>query len=483
MSGISLVLNIAKKALQTQQIAMEVMSHNVANVNTPGYTRQSPVIETESPYNQGLLKIGMGVRVESVTQAVDNYTTRSIHQNISDLKEYETKTSVLSQLETIFNEATDQGLSQMMNDFWSAWQDLANNPGGMAERTALLEKSESLCSYFHTMSNDLNQIANNLNTSLGTALQDVNQISEKIAALNDKIVAAESSGTPANDLRDERTNLLKELSGYIGNVYLEDENGSVTVMTTDGTALVSGNHHWELTQVGNNIYWNNIPKDISKNLTGGKIGGWLDLRDEVVPQYLANLDEIAGTLIQEVNTLHLTGYTLAGETNKYFFRNFQTTPNTPNTTDYGGAAAYITLSDDVKGIPANIAAGGQSGDPGDNENVLNIVGIQNDASIQIRKWTYDDRGASQTSALQTETIDEYYQVLTGDLGILSEDFSRKQDFTQSLVSHLEELRDSVSGVNIDEEMIELLKIQRAHQAASKIVSAADDLLKSILDMR
>ena len=203
-----------------------------------------------------------------------------------------------------------------------------------------------------------------MNTNLRTAIVDLNSLSKKIADLNEQIVAAESSGTTANDLRDQRNNLIEQVSEWVGNVYLESDSGSLTVMTSDGMTLVDGNQYWELSQDGNNIYWNNIQHDVSKRLSGGKIGGWLDIRDETVPQYLANLDELAGTLINEVNTLHRAGYTLSGDTGKYFFEDFKTAPGTPNPTNFSGAAAYIKLSADVQGTPDQIAAGGQSGDPG-----------------------------------------------------------------------------------------------------------------------
>jgi len=246
---------------------------------------------------------------------------------------------------------------------------------------------------------------------------------------------------------------------------------------------VDGNRNWELSSQGNQIYWNNVERDVSKELTGGKIGGWLDVRDEIVPQYLANLDELAGTLIQEVNTLHLSGYTLAGETGKYFFENLQVAPQVPNPDDYTGAADYLRLSSDVLNHPENIAAGGQSGEAGDNENALDILNLQTDGSIQIRKWILSNRGESSSFSLQTETLDEYYQTLVGEMGILTEEMSSNQEFAQTLMNRLGEIRDSISGVNLDEELTEMMKFQRAYEAASKLILVGDEMLKSVLEMR
>jgi flagellar hook-associated protein 1 FlgK len=483
MYGIRSVLDIAKGALLAQEKSMSVNSHNLANVNTPGYSRQKAILEANSPLSFTRVKIGMGVKVNAVIQYVNQFITRNIYQKTSVLKEYETKASILSQLETIFNETENYGLAQTMNEFWKAWQDLSNNPGGISERTALLAKAETLSSKFNSMSSDLNQIKKEANKNLNIVIVELNRLIKSIAEINEKIVMVEANGTSANDLRDSRRNYLEKLSEIVENVYLEEQNGAIKVMTSTGVMLVDGNYYWELSQDEDYIYWNNIKNDISRRLVGGKIGAWLDLRDEIIPEYIANLDELAGTLIKEVNQLHFSGYTLLGETGKYFFENLKDSPGIPNPNNYSGAASYIKLSEDVRNSPTNIAAGGISGGPGDNENALNILAIQTNNTIQIRKWRYENRGKTVTSQLQTETMDDYYHTMVGEIGVLADEFNENQEFSSALLNNLNEMRDSASGVNLDEEMIELMKIQRAHEAASKLVVLADEMLQSLLNMR
>jgi flagellar hook-associated protein 1 FlgK len=483
MYGLSAILNIARGAMNANQLAMQVISHNMANVNTPGYTRQKVVLETQVPWNLNQLKVGTGVQVDSVIQCFDRYTTRAIIQNTSSLKDYESKALVLSSVESIWNETEENSLSQILDEFWNAWQDLASNPGGNAERTALLGKAEILTRRFNSLSQELGQVGQNLNTNLRAGVEEVNRLTGQIATLNVRIRTAEASQTTANDLRDQRNQLLEELSGLVGITYLEQDDGSLTVLTREGLLLVNGKESWDLSTEGTSIYYNGIENDVSDRLTGGKMGGWLDLRDETLPQYLANLDEMAGTLIQEVNNLHLAGYTLSGGTGMYFFENLQTAPAIPNPGDYSGAAAYISLSSDVLGSPENIAAGGVSGAPGDNGNALNIAALQTDGSLVIRKWTITDRGQSTTSNLQTGSLYDYYQGLIGELGIFTEDTNGNQDFTQSLLNSLAGVRDSVSGVNLDEELTEMMKVQHAYEAASKVISVVDQMMQTLLDMR
>ena len=483
MSGISGILNVAKNALLAQQVAMEVTSQNIANVNTTGYSRQKAILESLGALSATRIKVGFGVEVDSVIQYVDQFTNRAINTKTTSAEEYDAKASILSQLEAIFNETSDQGLGTVMNEFWKAWQDVANNPGGTPERTALIEKAQTLTSQFNSMSNDLNQIKQSMNTNVKVTINEVNSAIKGIADLNEKIVSAESSGTAANDLRDQRRILLEKLSTLIGTTYLEDGNGSMKVLTTDGLLLVDGNQSYGFEQDHTNIYWNNIQSDVSGRIHGGKMGAWLDVRDEIMPKYMANLDELAGTFIAEVNTLNTAGYTRSGETGKYFFEDFRTAPQPPNSGDYSQAAAYIKLSTDVLNHPENIAAGGTSGDPGDNENALKILALQTDDTIQIRKWVVENRGANRSSSLQTETLDDYYRTLTGELGILVGDNTQNGAFAKSMLENLASVRESVSGVNLDEEMIDLTKTQQAYAAAGKLVTIADEMLQTILNIR
>jgi len=333
------------------------------------------------------------------------------------------------------------------------------------------------------MSSDLNQIRQSMNTNIQSTIAEINTAIEGLAELNEKIVYAESNGTTANDLRDQRRVVLKDLSSLVGVTALEDPNGSIKVLTTDGLLLVDGNESWGFEQDHDEIYYNHVQADVSRRIHGGKMEAWLDLRDETVPQYLANLDELAGTFIAEVNALHTTGYDLSGGTGNTFFEDFLAAPLTPHPGDYSQAAAYIRLSDDILNHPEAIAAGGTTGDPGDSEMALQILALQTDDTVQIRKWVIEDRGATRSSSLQAKTMDDYYRSLTGDLGILVGENIQSGAFAETALQNLDTIRESVSGVNLDEEMTELIKIQRAYEAASKLVSIADEMLQTLLEIR
>jgi flagellar hook-associated protein 1 FlgK len=580
MSDISLLLNIAQRAMQAQQKGIDVTAHNIANVNTSGYTRQGLILESvEGPQFTGL-QLGYGVNAASVDQYFDAFTTQSINQNTSSLSEYEAKQSILNSVQTLFNDQAGYGLNQAMADFWNAWQDLANNPEGIPERTALLQKAQNMCDEFQTIRNNLTQTQSQMNLNLTAGIKDTNTLVEQIAQLNQQIVQAETNGTRANDLRDQRNNLIQNLSQLTDISCLEKDNGAVTVNTKSGLALVEGNSCWTLSQQGDKIYWNNIQNDISDRLTGGKIGAWLDLKDNILPEYIANLDELAGTMIDQVNDLHYKGYTLDGQTNKYFFNpssfpsdvtygtwsgtslassggvyantatagTYQFTvtsagtgqvgadaitlgwtgpggtsgtvsldssyvpgtlvdvsqglqislgngtvvngdtfsvavvPGTP-CPDYTGASGTIALSSDVEGVPENIAAS-TSSDPqetGNNQNALAIQAL-GDEPVNIRKWTYNNRGLTQSSDSSCETMDQYYSTLVGDIGMLTDQANQNQNFYQTMINQLNDIRNSVSGVSLEEEMVNMMKYQYGFMAASKLVSASDQMLQTLMQI-
>jgi len=202
-----------------------------------------------------------------------------------------------------------------------------------------------------------------------------------------------------------------------------------------------------------------------------------------LPQYMGNLDELAGTLIYQVNQLHFNGYTLDGSTGKTFF--------VPNPGDdyvagipavsFSGAAGAIALSSDVKGNPQNIAASSAAGGLGNNENALAILGLQ-DQVADIRKWTYE-RGSAPSSQVQSLTADEYYTIFVGDMGLLGEEINQGRDFEESLINQLNEVRDSISGVNLDEEMVNLIKYQHAFEAASKLIAISDAMMQALMEIR
>lgn len=326
--GIFGTLQIVKEGLFVQQSSVAVTAHNLANVNTPGYSRQSPVVETMDSQFMGGVSFGRGAQLVAITKSYDKFLNNSIMLEKNILGRWEARETLLSQAETIFNESSDEGLNAQLTDFWNAWQDLADNPEGIAERAALQSAGESLADTFQRMYSDLEQVQTDANNSIVNTVATINRLSREIATLNGQILSTESGGSNANDLTDKRSVKLEELSELIDIRVLEQGDGQITAMTSFGKPLVAENLSWELTVSvdpdNNNFYAINyvdksFTTDITDKITGGQLKGILDVRDELVPSYMAKLDTLASSLVTEVNRMHYQGYDLDGSTGNYFF--------------------------------------------------------------------------------------------------------------------------------------------------------------------
>jgi flagellar hook-associated protein 1 FlgK len=309
MSGLVSVLSISKDALAVQQYGMEVTSQNVANVDTDEYCKQTPVLEAKPPAPYSGLLFGTGVRMEQIIRNADRFVQTSLMDRNTALASSNEKEVHMSVLEGLFDETSEQGLAARFSDFWNAWHDLSNNPSGFAEREALLETGSGLAQGFSDLATEMTQITREISLSLKTGVEAVNQLTAQLADLDGQIVNMEALGN-ANDLRDRRDKLLNELAQYMDIKSFEREDGGITVMTKSGYVLVDKVNSYDLALQDNQIKWEGSGGawvTITDTLKGGKFGGWLDMRDVIIPQYQADLDELAKSTIWEVNKVHTQG--------------------------------------------------------------------------------------------------------------------------------------------------------------------------------
>ncbi|MBF0551496.1 MAG: flagellar hook-associated protein FlgK [Deltaproteobacteria bacterium] len=359
MANMYSILNIAQNALFTQQTALQVTGHNIANVNTPGFSRQRATLQTSIPETSAVGPIGSGVQAYNVERVMDQFIDKQIYQQTSQHSLFDSKSTSFTQLDTIFNEASGQGLDKSMTDFWNSWQDLTNNPGGTSERTVVQTKSNALATAFQTTYQGLEQQRVDAENRIKQTASDVNSIGKQLADLNTKIVQTESSGHDANDLRDQQRDLLNKLAGDIDFTAFEDKDKQLTVLVSGDAPLVSKSTTWQLTtqdDPANNhfskllITDNSGTKfDITKQVTGGALKGYLDARDVDVPQAMDTLDKTAASIINEVNRLHVNGYGLDGSTNNNFFKTITPVVN-PEQNNQGGAIIIKAAVQDVRKV-------------------------------------------------------------------------------------------------------------------------------------
>jgi len=317
MSGIGMILNIAATALNAQQNGIGVTAHNIANVNTEGYSRQRAVLDARQPGLYGGLVMGRGVEVETVSQYSDKLIENRLMQEESNMSSASEMEKYMQVMEGLFNENSDTGISTMLSDFWNGWYDISNNPSGASERILLYEHSSLITEQFNTLASDLNQIETDLTNAVSTGLGEINDITNEIAHLNDQIVGMEASGS-ANDLKDKRNTLVSELNEYLDIKSFEQSNGSLTIVSAKGCTLVQGGSNYELEMGGTNgdrVIWQNSSGsdvDVTNYISNGKLGGWLDTRDEVVAKYQLDLDALAKEFTWSVNKQHSQGVGLEG---------------------------------------------------------------------------------------------------------------------------------------------------------------------------
>jgi len=567
MAGIFDIMSSASKALIVQQKAVKITGNNIANVNTPGYSRQRLNLSSDIPVNTSYGPIGTGVRALGVERIYQRFLGVQINNETQGLGRWQAQKDTLERVETIFDETGGYGLNQVMSEFWNAWQDLTNNPSGQIQRSILSAKGEVLASTFNKVYQDLQTGQQDIDAMITESVDEINRYSEQIVDLNRKIIQTESGGFNANEYRDQRDLALKELSERIDINSFEEADGGVSVSVGSGQTLVQGTHQNTIsTQTNANGLEDVIWVDSSNNMvmlnnfiSGGKLRGWLNTRDQDIRNYLNRLDTMSQSMMDEVNTLHAGGYGLDGSTNIDFFTGSATAGGTmdswltitaadggagnvsitlvaggtagaeqvtedPNTGDIriaieSGASSRASIAARLQGHPAIAAAAAVA--PPDPATTLVTLGSGTDTvllsgglsatSIQVNSTIindtnkiaaasgYDttpgDKPGDNSNAIAIANLQEaltmsggaatfgsYYASLVSDVGhavVQADSFHGHQS---QMVTQLENYRESVSGVSIDEEMVNLIKFQTAYQAAARLISTANEMLQTVMNM-
>lgn len=460
------MFNVAKTALNTQQKALNVTANNIANVNTEGYSRQRLNMEQNEPvyYEGGTM--GTGVKANrSIQRIYDRFLNAQLADAAAKQGRWDAQKGSIEKAELMFDEVSGYGLNHAMSQFWDAWQQLSNNPSGYTERVTLIGESQNMTDVFNKLTGDLNQVQDDSDTNVNGAVDDINRLTREIADLNLKISEVEAGNIhSANDFRDQRELKLKELSGLINVNSFEDSNGFLTVVTSNGHTLVDRVSAWNLTTAPNasgfsDVFWESSSgtlQNITSDISDGKLKGWIESRDTIIPDYLTRLDDMAQTMITTVNTLHSAGLTMApppDDTGIAFFT--------------GTDATDISLNPAVVGNYNLIAAAlNTEGVPGGNGNAIAISELQNNLAMS---------GG-------TATFDEFYNSLVGDVGRNVSQAMLNADHQSMVSMQLSTYREEVSGVSMDEEMVNMVQFQSAYSAAAKLVNTVDEMLQDLIAM-
>lgn len=450
------ILDTGVRGLRAYQIALSVTSHNVTNASTDGYTRQRAEMTTTLPLPHAPGMIGTGVEVVSVERMRMSTLDQIVRTETSQLGRWDQNASANGVLETMFGDPTDGAIGHALTEFWNSWQDLTTAPGDQGARSVVLQRALSLVDTIRDASTRLDRTNTGQNQTLNGYINDANSYISGIALLNQEISRAELGGQKANDLRDRRDLLIEKLSDLTDLTAVEQPNGMVDI-DVGGQSLVSGITSTPLTGVLNpatdhlEVQIGGLPLAF----TSGRFQGFVETFANI-DSTRAALNTLASNIVTEVNAIHSVGYDLTDSTGVNFFTN----SGVP-----GQEAATIDLDAAVKGNPSKIAAS-SSGPPtpvGNSANALTLALLRDKKVIG---------GA---------TLNEAFGNLVLDLGSKSrESIQRREDYS-SAVQAVSEQRDAISGVNMDEEISNMLNFQRAYEAASRVITTVDEMMDRIIN--
>jgi flagellar hook-associated protein 1 len=454
--GLSSALEIGKRGLIIYQVATEVTGENIANVNTDGYSRQRVILETSPPTTHNGFPLGTGVKISTVERYYDGLLQQQL-VTANSASGYDTLCSeVLQQIEPSFNELTNDGIGAAITNYFQAWEDLSTNASGTTERQVLLSQAQVLADNFNAVSTTLTDTIEAQDTSLTALTADVNNMLTNIASLNAQIRQTELVSGNANEMRDQRDLLVKQLAEQMGVKYTENADGTTDVYVQDSTPatyyLVQGDQAGSLTVGGTSpartVTINSVSgatKTVDSTLytaqDGGTLWATLQLRDVIIPDYLNQLDTLANDIISGVNTQHQAGFDINGTAGGNFFS---------GTT---AATFSVSITD-----PDNIAAAGSSATaPGGNANALLIADLESGFSTS-------------------------YNTLVAQIGLDVDQAETVVEQDEAYLKQLNTLRDSKSGVSLDEELTNLVMYQRSYQASAKLITTVTEMMDTLLAM-
>jgi flagellar hook-associated protein 1 FlgK len=447
-----------QQALAAQQFALSITQKNIANANNPNYTRQDVVYtgdETE------WVRSGVpGVTLQAVR---DRFLDYSIGQESQSLAEYSVVSDALRQIDSILN-GSGEGLQQAISDFFNSFASLSSFPGDMTLRQGVLSSAEALAREFHRLYAGMQQVQISQDQTIITTVEDINAITEQIAQLNVRV--REAQGLQSEEeftLRDSRQQLLEQLSSLTGLSYYETESGAITVTTRQGGLLVCDAQSYDLELTSSTagafrgVSLNGT--DVTGSIESGKLGGLIDLRDSKIAGYLSVLDDLAAAIISRVNEQHAQGIDLGGEPGGDFFVPFA--PVVVGST--AGAARTMTVSITN---PSQIAAAGAG------------MGIGNNANAKLLADIADEKLLNAATA----SAGQYYATLIYTIGLDEKTADENMTVQGSVLDQLKNQRDALSGVNFDEEAINVIKYQKAYQASARYANVLDLLSDEILNL-
>ncbi len=543
MASSFLGLGTAYSGLTANQRALQVTSHNIANANTEGYSRQRLDMFAEKPDSlpAGYGTLGMGVTFGSVKQIRDEFLDYKYRQENSKMAEWESREEVLKIIESVINEPSDSGMREIMDQFFAATQELSKNPENLTTRTLVRQRGIALTAGLNNISEGLKRLQRDMNFEFESAVTELNGYASQIAKLNEIIYSTEVSGGKANDIRDQRNVLVDKMSALVDIDYYEDAKGRFNVLL-NGNAIVAHTRHdtleiKERDDVKNyddpnflvDIQWaSGVPFDA----TSGKIRGIMNMRDNIagdskgIPYYVDKINEFTDALMRDMNQVHYNGFGLQGETNEYFFTikgmNSQEFENHLLTKGFDNGPALDVTDSVLQGTAGledpelrekihenmeklvdnnpqyafksvqyiggsyymvdKLRASDITVNPDfENLNLIAAASSQDGAPGDGSNALKLANVRHDNSLFQWGSADDFIKSLVSNLGVDTQEAVRVRENQEVLIEAAQYRRESVSGVSLDEEMSNMVRYQHAYNANARMVNVVDEMLDLLVN--
>jgi flagellar hook-associated protein 1 len=448
-------LNIAISSLIAEQGALNVVSNNIANVNTPGYTREvANLIEAPADSVRNL-QFGTGVNLGSIQSIRDNVLQLRLNQEAQSQGKLDTFSTGLNQIQPLFNETSGSGLQSLISQFFNSFQQLAADPTNTGLRQAVIDDAQSLATGFRQTSSALETQQQNADQGVTQTVTQINQLTTQIASLNGQIATPTVPGQNSNALVDQRALLINQLSQLVDVQAIPADTNSLTLTTTGGAALVVGQQSFNLSTQTNpatgfqDVFAQN--KDITSSIVGGNLAGDLQLRDQEIPSLQTSLDTLASGIATSVNTQNAAGFDLKGNKGGNIFV-------APAAGPGAAQSLAVAISD------PNLVATSADGTPGNNANATALANLQNQTIIS------------------GQTPINYYSGIVFQVGNDAANASTALSSAQLLTQQLQDQQNAVSGVSLDQEGANLVQFQTAYNAAARVSSVIASLFQTTINM-
>jgi flagellar hook-associated protein 1 len=455
MSSLNATLATALSGLLAEQGALQASTNNVANVNTPGYSREEPVLASSDPVVADQLTFGTGVTLQDIESIRDPILESQIQQQMQVENQYSTLASALEQTQVNFpTQSGGADIGTAITNFFNSINQLSTDPSDLSERQGVLTAADNLATSFNSTANNLSQQQQNLDLSVVQTVGQINQLSQQIAQLNAQVSNLQNVGENAGTFIDQRQQAIDQLASLV-DISVVPADNTLTITTANGAPLVTGQQSFQLTTQTNSAGLHEIysqGNDITSQITSGQLGGTLQARDQQIPAIQNQLDTLAGDLATAVNGVQAQGFDLNGNPGTNLF-------NPPPANNIGAAASLAVAITN----PSLIAAS-SDGSAGSNGNAEAMYAL------------------STQGIINGQDPSDYYSTVVFNVGNAVSNASAEQTASSQILQQLNDQRAAVSGVSLDEEAANMVQYQNAYEASAQVITTVNDMMYAVINM-